>query len=431
MTLQSKAFHELANRFLDHTYKGVPLGATVRVSDVGNQGWNVANGDTALPVTTLRRRALDNNLRTMADYCSRSGALFAPHGKTTMSPQLFAKQLEAGAWGMTAATPSQVATMRTFGVPRIIMANELSDIATINWIVNEMCNDPEFDFFSLIDSVAAITMIDAAIAATGAEVTFKVLLEVGLPGGRAGIRTTEDALAVAEAVHGSSHLLLGGVETYEGLVTSGGACEDIAAVDAHFDRVRHVVELLMEHKLFGTETIIVTAGGSSYFDRVVAKLSDWSGSKTPTRLVLRSGCYLSHDVGKYHSLSPLDGRRAADEQLRLENALEAWGSVISRPEPGIAIVGSGKRDVPYDVNLPTVLRVHHRDRTVSHLGPDTQVYKVMDQHAFIRLAPDQKLDVGDVMVFGLSHPCTAFDKSRFVPIIDDDFNIVDAVLTFF
>ncbi|MBJ8344320.1 alanine racemase [Antrihabitans sp. YC2-6] len=425
------ALADLLSETIDATYKGVPLGATVRLDEVGNQSWNVARGDLALPVTTLRRNAIDHNLDTMAQYCVRHGALFAPHGKTTMSPQLFERQLAAGAWAMTAATPSQVAIMRKYGVTRIIMANELSDAHSVRWIAGELTANPDFDFYCLVDDPETVSYIDDIIAATGADLSLNVLLEMGIDGGRGGIRTEKDAIAVADAVSAARHLTLRGVETYEGLVTSGGSATDLAAIDVLFDRVRRLVDLLEERDLFGAGDVIVTAGGSSYFDRVVAKLAAWPNAKQPVRLVLRSGCYLSHDLGKYHSLSPLDGRRAEHETLHLENALEAWGSVLSCPEPDLVIVGSGKRDVPYDAGLPTALRVHHRDGSVTELGSTTEVFKVMDQHAFLRVNVESAIRPGDIVVFGLSHPCTAFDKSRFIPVIDDDYTVVDAIRTFF
>lgn len=422
------ALDDLLDTSLDSTTKGVPLGETVTLRDIGTRRWNVF--DMALPVTTLRSDALSHNISTMADYCRRHGALFAPHGKTTMSPQLFHRQLDAGAWGITCATPTQASVMRRFGVPRIIVANQITDAAALRWAAAEMAADPDFELHFLVDDANAVAWADNLLTEAGATRPFRVFLEVGVPAGRTGVRNALQAKAVAHAVAESTHLQLIGVESYEGLVTGGGDAEALADVDAHLTVLRDVLTSLDQQGYFGSaDEIYVSAGGSSYFDRVVAVLGDWSDYPRDVRLILRSGCYLSHDLGKYHELSPLDGRRDKDEELVLQNALEAWATVLSTPEPDIAILSSGKRDVAHDLSLPIPLRVHHRDGSVTELV-DAEIYKLMDQHAFLR-APGDHIAPGDVVAMGLSHPCTAFDKCRFIPIIDADATVVDAIVTFF
>ncbi|HEY6740692.1 MAG TPA: amino acid deaminase, partial [Actinopolymorphaceae bacterium] len=39
------------------------------------------------------------------------------------------------------------------------------------------------------------------------------------------------------------------------------------------------------------------------------------------------------------------------------------------------------------------------------------------------------LEVGDRVCLGVAHPCTAFDKWRVVPIVDDERRIVDVART--
>ena len=424
------ALDDLLDEPLDSTTKGVPLGETVTLREIGRRGWNVARADVALPVTTLRADALAHNISTMAEYCRRHGALFAPHGKTTMAPQLFGRQLDAGAWGITCATPTQASVMRRFGVPRIIVANQITDAAALRWAAREMAADPGFELIFLVDEPESVAWADGVLEAEHATRPFRVFLEVGVTGGRTGVRNPVQAKAVAHAVAESRHLQLIGVESYEGLVTGGGDAQAMADLDAHLSVLRDVFTSLDQEGYFGdADELYVSAGGSSYFDRVVAVLGDWSDYPRDVKLILRSGCYLSHDLGKYHELSPLDGRRPAHEELSLQNALEAWATVLSTPEPDIAILSSGKRDVAHDLSLPTPLRVHHRDGSVTKLE-GAEIYKLMDQHAFLR-APGVAIAPGDVVAMGLSHPCTAFDKCRFIPIIDADTTVVDAVVTFF
>jgi D-serine dehydratase len=424
----------LGKTILDHRYKGIPLGVEIPLSELGGQGWNVARGDLSLPVTTLRAEALTHNIATFAEYCRRQGARLAPHGKTTMSPQLFQRQLEAGAWAITAATPGQVRIMREFGVPRVLVANEVVEPSALRWIGAQLEADPGFEFLCLVDSVATVELMDTALRGVLSARRMPVLLELGVPGGRTGVRTHEEALVVARAVHASSTLELTGVETYEGLAASAATPEELAAVDALFDRVRAAVTDIAAAGLFASGDVVVTAGGSIHFDRVVGCLSDWSDSPVTPKLVLRSGCYVSHDAGRYHQLSPLDGRRSADEPLELRNALESWAVVLSRPEPGLVIAGAGKRDLPYDVEMPIPLRAHRRNGDSAPEVVDltgATVTKLMDQHAFLNVDPSLPIAAGDIIVFGLSHPCAAFDKAPLIPLIDDDYTVVDGIVTFF
>jgi D-serine dehydratase len=431
MAMEYQRLHELGDTVIDHRFKGIPLGTELRLADIGKQGWNVVRGDLALPVTTLAAAALEHNITDMAAYCARNNVLLAPHGKTTMAPQLFKRQFDAGAWGITAATPTQAAIMRDFGAPRILLANELVDPAALRWAAAQLAADPSFEFYCLVDDPASVALMDAALDGSAGQRKLPVLVEAGIRGGRSGVRSDQEAVAVAEAVAASRHLILAGVETYEGPAGGGTDGEDVTAIDALLDWVRRLVTTFAGHRLFGTDVVTVTAGGSAYFDRVVDKLTGWDDLAAPVRLVLRSGCYITHDVGKYHRLSPLDGRRVAGESLSLENALLGWAAVLSRPEPGLAILGAGKRDIPYDTQLPEPLRAHRRDGTVTDLRELATITKTMDQHAFMTVAEDADVRPGDIVALGLSHPCTAFDKVRLLPILDRDGTVTDAVLTFF
>ena len=48
------------------------------------------------------------------------------------------------------------------------------------------------------------------------------------------------------------------------------------------------------------------------------------------------------------------------------------------------------------------------------------VVELNDQHAYARIEPGLTIDVGDRVRCGMSHPCTAFDKWRHIPVLDED-----------
>ena len=89
--------------------KGFPHDApAVRRSAIAARGWSVLAGDLPLPSAVLKRAAVDHNVAWLQGLARRWGIDLAPHGKTTMSPQLFRRQLDAGAWGLTFATVAQM-----------------------------------------------------------------------------------------------------------------------------------------------------------------------------------------------------------------------------------------------------------------------------------------------------------------------------------
>jgi D-serine deaminase-like pyridoxal phosphate-dependent protein len=414
------ALHRLRTDRIDWRYKGFPPADSVTPAALAEQGWNLLAGDLFLPALVLRESALAHNLQLMGRWCESHGVSLAPHGKTTMSPELFARQLDAGAWAITAATPSQVRVYRAFGVERILLANELVEPASLRWIAGELAADASFDFLCIADSVATVEAMEAALGGSAVSRPLRVLVELGLPGGRTGARTVDDAVAVAQAVVNSPSLELAGVECFEGIVHDDGQ------VDAFLLGLARLLERLVEAgALDGLEEIVATAGGSVYFHRVAELLAS---SVARVRVVVRSGCYLTHDDGLYDEHSPLGSHGPGPERLR--PALEAWGVVLSRPEPELALVGMGKRDVPYDVGLPVPLSARGPDGLRDVRGA-MEVVNVNDQHAYVRLDASDPLAVGDLLGCGISHPCTAFDKWRLIPVVDDDYRVIDAVHTFF
>jgi D-serine dehydratase len=407
---------------LDRRDRWLPPGPEpVPLDAIGARGWHALR-DLLLPVLVLREGALRHNLELMARFCRHHGVSLAPHGKTTMSPQLVRRQLDAGAWGVTAASVAQARLFRAFGVGRVLVANEVVDPVGLRWLAAELEADPEAWLGCLVDSERCVALMERALA--GAPVRLPVLLEMGLAGGRAGCRSLAEARRVVEAVRASRSLRLTGIECFEGIRR-----EPDEQVERLLSEVRQVAESLVRAGAFDSSPeVLVTAGGSLLFDRVVAHLAgDWAVGR-PVRVVLRSGCYLTHDHGDYERLGPLGTRLAAWEPLR--QALEVWGVVLSRPEPALAIVGFGKRDVSFDMGLPRPLRLAGEDGGM-RAAEGMEVFRLNDQHAYLRLPPADPLAVGDLVGCGLAHPCTVFDKWRSIPVVDDGYRVLGAVRTCF
>lgn len=423
---------DLLDPVLDARHKGWPHHAgPLRRSRVGAQGWRVLAGDLPLPLAVIRRDALAHNLGWMQRYCESQGVALAPHGKTTMSPQLFARQLDAGAWGLTVATVAQLRIALAGGVRRAVIANQVLQAHDLAELAALRRLHPELRVLFLLDSPAQLALVEAVRP----ETPFEVLLEIGLDGGRTGCRTHDAAMALARAAHASPAVHLAGIECYEGSLASGDAARDRTATDALMARVQAVAQQCAAEGLFATsregDALLVTAGGSAIFDLVAPHLRPALGR--PVQGLLRSGCYIVHDHGNYRRLVGAVNRRlGCGDESGLRAAIEVWTVVQSVPEPGLVIVSVGKRDISYDLEMPIPVAWCPRGTTAPQPAPaGWTVSALNDQHGYLRTGDAAAPQVGDRVGLGISHPCTTFDKWRWMPIVDGEYRVVDAIVTCF
>jgi D-serine deaminase-like pyridoxal phosphate-dependent protein len=414
------------------------------VAELAAAGTTVACLPT--PLLTLDAAAVEHNIAVMSAFTAAHRVDIAPHGKTTMAPALWRRQLEAGAWAITVATPWQFRVAAAAGVRRVLHAGAVLDPADLRAIADFRRPDPAREVLVWADSPDAVDLISAGYPAEAPPLD--VLVDRGGPGSRTGARTAAQALDTARAVAAQPHLRLAGVAGWEGSQRPVGDRTDLRALVG--DLCAGLVETYRAATDLGLldDSAIVTCGGSSYTDIVVETLDPLRDEGA--RIVIRSGCYLTHDDGLYAGSSPLDPSRTADG---LRPALHAWGQVVSRPEPRLALLNIGKRDVPFDSGMPVPQRVRARTRPGPYRPADTDtdsdrgfdptraalagsvITLLNDQHAFLALDSGSDLRVGDIVRCGISHPCTAFDKWSVVPVVadatDDDPVLVGAIRTVF
>ncbi len=395
-------------------------------AEIAKLGWNLLREDLSLPTAVLYEEKLAHNLAWMQKFAEAYGAKLAPHGKTTMAPQLFARQLQAGAWGITLATAPQVRAAYEHGVRRILMANQLvgrQNIATIS----RLLENPDFEFFCLVDSVEAVELLGRSFQAKRQRLN--VLLELGVPGGRTGARD-RDAIhrVVAAATAWKEHIALCGIEVYEGVIG------EQSAIRAFLQNAVNVLGELADKDQFQRTPMILSGAGSAWYD-VVAEVFSKAQFTLPIEVLLRPGCYLTHDAGIYR-----DAQRQIMERNSIARsmppglvpALQLWAYVQSIPENNLAIINLGKRDAAFDTGLP-IPALHFRPGrerpTPAH--HDWKLARIMDQHAYMQVANDAHIRVGDMIGFDISHPCLTFDKWRYLPVLDADYRVIDVVETFF
>ncbi|WP_375508871.1 alanine racemase [uncultured Caballeronia sp.] len=412
-------------------WRGLPLShASIAVSEIGAQRWNALNGDLLSPVLVLKQNAMKHNIELMVQYCKRHNVLHAPHAKTPMSPQLAWKLIDSGSWGTTVATIDQVRVMHRFGLSRIFLANQLVEPQALRWLATELTRHPDFEFFCLVDSEHSVALMDDALKTLQIRRPLNVLIEVGVAGGRAGCRDLNGVIRTAEAIAKSEALKLVGVEIYEAMAARGNTLsEKIKGVDDALAFARESFEMLRQNDLIADSDQILSAGGSLYFDRVVRAFERYQDDPK-VKIILRGGCVLTHEIGSNDDVSPLAGRSL--ESITLEQALELWSMVISRPEDGLAVLNFGKRDAPFDKGKPVAFAVRTIDGEIRPLAGSISIRSINDHHTVIDMdASNNTLAVGDLVGFHVAHPCTAFDKWRLVPAVDDQYIVTEGIVTFF
>jgi D-serine dehydratase len=416
-----------ANRVIDPLSKGIGwLDEPIQCEEAAHRVWNLLREDLSLPAAVLYEDKLRHNLDWMRRFIEAYGVKLAPHGKTTMAPRLFAMQLEAGAWGITLATAQQTRVAYAHGVRRVLMANQLvgrQNMATISHVIG----DPEFEFYCLVDSAAQVEQLGTYFSQRGQRLN--VLLELGVADGRAGVRDDAQLQAALDALRKCNpSLVLSGVEIYEGVL------KDEASIRDFLHRAVAVSKQIAAEGLFGCTPFLLSGAGSAWYD-VVAEIFSSADLQGAAEVVLRPGCYLTHDIGAY---------REAQDRIRQNNpvarsmgdglvpALHIWAYVQSVPEPERAIIGMGKRDAAFDSGLP-VPALHYRPGQAAPTQPPAHwaLTKMMDQHAYLHLAPGDDLRVGDMIGFDIAHPCLTFDKWRVMALVNAQFDVIDLVQTYF
>ncbi|MER6087298.1 amino acid deaminase [Streptomyces bluensis] len=422
--VRTEALARLAAERVGHRFKGLPPDAAgLTVGELAAERRNLFTGGFTTPVLALSAERLEHNLALMETYAARHGLAFAPHGKTSMAPQLFWQQIDRGAWGITLAVPHQVRVAREFGIERIFLANEVVDEAALKWIAGELTADPAFRLVCYVDSVRGVELMDAALRGVASRPLDVVVELAAGEGARTGVRTEAECAAVADAVAAVPTLRLVGVAGYEGEVPRADPervrawLRRLTALAADFDKAG---------RFAGLDEIVVSAGGSAWFDAVADVFAELPELSLPVLKLLRSGAYVSHDAGHYRRVTPFN---RVPEEGALHPAFRLWAQVVSRPSPEQAFVNAGKRDAAYDLDLPVAETV--RRAGAEHPATGVTVTSLSDQHAWIATAPEADLRVGDWLALGLSHPCTSFDKWQLIPVAEADGTVVDYVRTFF
>ena len=387
---------------------------------------NVFKEQISLPALLLKQQAALHNIDWMQRFANHSKVLLAPHAKTSMTPWLLQAQLAAGAWGLTVATPYQAYIAAEAGARRIILANQLVGAANIEIISSLLAAGIEI--FVFVDNADNAITLSQAFA--GRNQLLPVLIELGGVAGRCGCRDNQQALALAQQIAPLPGLALAGISFYEGAVAHDDNSNNIKRF---IQQAAALAKALFRQQLLQYEQMVLSGAGSAWYD-IVAQELNRATLPDDMLVVLRPGCYVSHDHGIYQQAQLLVQQRCSLANRLgppLQNALEIAAYIQSLPEDGLAIIACGKRDVAFDAGLPAVVAVYRAGSILTTLATPSSTFRIMDQHCFWHYPPQLKPQVGDIVLLVTSHPCLTFDKWRSLWLTDNNYNLLQQLPTFF
>ena len=289
-------------------------------------GMREAEVDT--PALLLDLDAFEANLDAMAAALAPTGAKLRAHTKTHKSPVIARLQMERGAIGQCVQKVAEAEVLAWGGIPDVLVTNEvvgarkLARLAALNSIAKVgIC----------VDDRGQVDAIGAAAEACGRRIT--VLVEIDVGGGRCGVKAGPEAVALAQYIAASPHLIFGGIQAYQGSAQHIRAPEArAAAIDSAIEDSRRTVEQLRQQ---GLACPIVGGAGTGTFAQEAA-----------------SGVYTEIQAGSYAFMDADYARNQGAPPFR--QSLFVLATVMSTAVPGVAVVDAGHKAMPTDSGYPLV-----------------------------------------------------------------------------
>jgi D-serine deaminase-like pyridoxal phosphate-dependent protein len=273
---------------------------------------------------------MEENIRKLMNLLKPMGVNIRPHLKTTKSPILAKKLIEAGAKGGCVAKLSEGEVMVAEGVDDILITCEIIGPAKVARLVELFKKAPKIQI--VIDSEVGATAIDEALVASGITAPIQVLIDLDVGLHRTGV-APESALALAHHITSLKHLKLIGVQGYEGhLQHVHGREEREKACRASMAILAGTATQLKEN---GFDIQVVTTGGTGTAEFCAT---------TPGITEVQPGSFIFMDsdyrnaVGSYFShslfiLSTVVSKSGPEKQVTIDAGLKSLTTDSGFAEP--------------------------------------------------------------------------------------------------
>ena len=283
------------------------------------------------PALLIELDPFERNLARMAALAASLGMALRPHAKTHKSPDIAHRQIALGAVGQCCQKVSEAEVLVAGGVSDILVSNEVVGDRKLDRLA-ALARDSRVAVCA--DDRANVEALDAAAAR--ADTTLEVLVEIDVGGGRCGVRSSQDAVALAQAIDAAGQLRFGGLQAYHGTAQHIRAHSDRrAAIVGAAEQVRSARAALAGA---GLDCARITGAGTGSFS-FEAETSEWDE--------LQCGSYVFMDADYAKN-------RDADDAAftTFEHSLFVLATVMSRPEPAVAVVDAGHKAAAIDSGNP-------------------------------------------------------------------------------
>ena len=434
-------FNNINNTLIDSAVKGIKDIDKIKIQDIKKQKWNILKEDVQFPILTIKKSFFNKNILSMHKYVKANKVFLAPHIKTSMSPQIIQQIFNLGCWGFTVANNQQLSVLLKMGIRKIIFANLITNQSNIDNLFQLINQYKDIQIYICVDSIFGINLLKTLSKKLNFNRVIKILIEVGYQNSRSGIRNIKSLNKILDSLRILPvNFKISGILFYEGASAVNNYSISLKRVEKCIKLAFNCLNFLISNNIINNKECIISGGGSEYFDLVVDSFKKNKKNKN-FKFVIRPGSYIAYGHGYYlSSLNKINDRKKIIIKNKKINAtdlfqpsLELWAHVISQQDSGKAILNFGKRDVSFDLGYPIPLLVY-RNGKILHKSPydkNIVVYKLNDQHAFIKFSKNYNIEVGDLVKFGVSHPCITIDKWKIFYMINDNNTIVEAFKTFF
>lgn len=305
-----------------------------------------------------------------------------PHIKTHKLPFLARKQVEAGAVGITCQKVGEAEVMADAGLTDIFIPYNILGSAKLARLL------------ALHRRITLSVTADSAATVEGYSATFTdpahpltVMIECDTGGGRVGVQTGEEALALARQIDAAAGLHFGGLMTFPA----------VGHPDTTENWLRAARDLLAANGI-ACETI--TTGGTPDM---------WRRSDNSIITEYRPGTYVY-----------MDRYQVAKGAATLDDcAATILATVVSRPTADRAILDAGSKALTSDT-------LGLADFGELMGAPDHRVVGLSEEHGKLEIPPASTLKVGDRVRVYPDHVCPAVNLFDEVYLISGQ-SVVDVL----
>ncbi len=420
--------------------KGIPFLKSKSVKKIKLEKLNIIKENIQFPILSIDKLQLIKNIRIMKNFAVKNNLSLAPHCKTFMSPQLINNHLKK-TWGLTISNNQQLSTIINLNVKNIIYGNLIVNEANLIQYLDIVKKYRKLtNIYYCIDSLFGLNLLIKVVTKKKYKFKIRILIELGTKNGRCGIRNFKSFKKIVISLNNiPKNILVSGLFFYEGAIKNSSLSKVSKKIMDLLQFTFRCHEELVYQNLYKEKIKLISGGGSEYFD-LVTKYFNKFNTKNDTKLILRPGSFIAYGHGYYEKkINNLKKRNiiksvSDKNKFFFKPSLLLWSHVLSINDNGIAIVNFGKRDVSFDLGNPIPINVYRNNKIYrnNETKPNNlNVFKLNDQHAFLKYNNKIRLNIGDLISFGISHPCITLDKWKYVFLINSKFDVIDVYQTFF